>query len=121
MQNDFAARADWCVEPFSEANHPPVVSVVGPLDRTARPGETVKLAATATDPDADKLTYKWWHYREAGICDGTVEIVGSANAEASFTVPATATNGQTLHLICEVTDDGAPALTRYQRVIVTVH
>ena len=35
-------------------------------------------------------------------------------------VPADAMAGQTIHLIIEATDDGAPALTRYQRVVVTV-
>jgi hypothetical protein len=39
---------------------------------------------------------------------------------ATFTVPSDAQPGQTIHLILEVTDDGAPALTSYQRVIATV-
>jgi hypothetical protein len=39
---------------------------------------------------------------------------------AEFTVPRDAQRGQTIHLIYEVTDDGAPALTSYQRVIATV-
>ena len=39
---------------------------------------------------------------------------------ANSVVPPNATPGQTIHLILEVTDDGTPALTRYQRVIVTV-
>jgi hypothetical protein len=38
----------------------------------------------------------------------------------SFPVPADATLGSTIHLILEVTDNGTPALTRYQRVIVSV-
>jgi hypothetical protein len=35
-------------------------------------------------------------------------------------VPVNAVPGQTIHMILEVTDDGTPALTRYQRVVVTV-
>jgi hypothetical protein len=35
-------------------------------------------------------------------------------------VPADATPGQTIQLVLEATDDGRPALTRYQRVVVTV-
>ena len=27
IQNDFAVRADWCVKPYAEANHPPVVAL----------------------------------------------------------------------------------------------
>jgi hypothetical protein len=35
-------------------------------------------------------------------------------------VPADARDGDTIHLIAEVTDSGRPPLTRYSRVIVTV-
>jgi hypothetical protein len=29
-------------------------------------------------------------------------------------------SGETIHIICEVTDQGTPELTRYQRVIITI-
>ena len=29
FQADFQARLDWCVKPYSEANHPPVVRIRG--------------------------------------------------------------------------------------------
>jgi hypothetical protein len=35
-------------------------------------------------------------------------------------VPADAAAGQTIHIILEATDNGVPAMTRYQRVILTV-
>jgi hypothetical protein len=35
-------------------------------------------------------------------------------------VPADAKPGQTIHLILEATDSGTPALTRYQRVVLTI-
>jgi len=35
-------------------------------------------------------------------------------------VPSDAVEGQTIHLILEATDDGEPALTRYQRIVITV-
>jgi hypothetical protein len=31
-----------------------------------------------------------------------------------------ATAGQTIHIVIEATDDGTPALTKYQRVIIEV-
>ena len=80
LQNDFAARADWCVKEFAEANHAPVVKVDGALTREVKPGETVKLAATATDPDGDKLTFQWWQYSEADSAAATVTIAGSDSA-----------------------------------------
>ena len=121
LQNDFAARADWCVEPYARANHPPVVALAHAADLRARAGETVKLVAQGTtDPDGDELSYRWWQYRDAGTFAGSLEVRDSAKAAASFTVPAAAPKGETIHMICEVTDSGTPRLTRYQRVVVTV-
>ena len=66
MQNDFAARADWCVaDSFSKANHAPQVEIEEGLNVLAEPGETVTLHAKATDPDNDRIFYKWWRYFEA--------------------------------------------------------
>ena len=67
IQNDFAARADWCVKSFKEANHPPVVHLKNALDISAKPGNKIMLNATGTyDPDGNNLSYKWWQYEEAG-------------------------------------------------------
>jgi hypothetical protein len=121
LQNDFAARADWCVKPYDQANHPPLVKLAHPLDLKARPGEKVSLSAKGTtDPDRDQLVYKWWQYKDAGTCQGSVRIEDSGKQDASFTVPADARAGETIHIICEVTDTGTPPLTRYQRVVVTL-
>jgi len=37
-----------------------------------------------------------------------------------FQVPNDAAAGQTIQLILEATDNGTPALTRYQRLIVSI-
>jgi len=121
LQNDFASRADWCVKSFAQANHPPVVVLGHAADLEVRPGATVKLSTRGTsDPDGDKLEYRWWQYLEAGSYDGTIEIQDVGRQDASFTVPGDAGKGKTIHIICEVTDTGTPQLTRYQRVVVEV-
>jgi hypothetical protein len=121
MQNDFAARADWCVKPYDQANHPPVVKLDHALDLKVRPGNRVSLSAKGTtDPDGDELTYQWWQYQEADTYDGTVTIENPDHQQAALTVPNHAREGTTIHIICEVTDAGTPPLTRYQRVIMTV-
>lgn len=121
LQNDFAARADWCVKPYDEANHAPVVALAHDDDLSAAPGKTVKLSAKGTkDPDGDKLTYKWWQYREAGSYPGDITLESNDGMKSSFVVPKDAKKGETIHVICEVADDGVPALTRYARVIITV-
>lgn len=121
FQNDFAARADWCVKSYKEANHPPVVKRRGALDRIAKPGAEIKLNAKGTkDPDGDKLTYRWWQYTEADSYPGTVNIRNANNKKASFMIPADVRKGETIHIICEVKDSGTPQLTRYQRVVLTI-
>ena len=120
LQNDFASRADWCVKGYKEANHPPVVKLTSRGDLTAKPGDTIKLSAKGTDPDGDKLAYKWWQYTEADSYKGKVKIQNAGKDQASFVVPKNAAKGDTIHAICEVTDNGTPPLTRYGRVILNV-
>ncbi len=120
-QRDFAARLRWSVSPtFDDVNHPPRVRIRGSSNVSARPSETVRLEATVSDPDGDAVMVRWWQYVEAGGPSGRVTLSDSTVLATSFLVPATATLGSTIHLILEVTDNGTPALTRYQRVIVSV-
>jgi hypothetical protein len=124
-QNEFAARMDWCVKPVKEANHPPVAGfnndATGKAIRLdAEPGGRVKLtAAGSSDPDGDKLSYRWFVYREAGRYDGKVKVEGAEKAEAALGVPGDAA-GKVIHIVLEVTDDGTPPLRRYRRVVVAV-
>ncbi|SMF38531.1 Protein of unknown function [Alteromonadaceae bacterium Bs31] len=121
IQNDFAARVDWSDKPYDEANHQPVVKLAHALNFKAKPGATVALSAEGTsDPDGDTLAYAWWQYEEADSYDGSVAISNANQQEAAFVVPAGAEPGKTIHIICEVTDNGSPQLTRYQRVVVEV-
>ena len=122
-QNDFAARADWCISGFEECNHQPYASV-RTADYTVKAGETVELKGTASDPDGDILYPNWFVYTEAGRYEGgykAVMDVWKHNVmETSFTVPADAESGDVFNLVLEVSDDGAPSLTRYAQVIITV-
>ena len=120
LQNDFAARADWCVKNYNEANHAPVVKLNQAENISGKPGDLVKLNGSATDPDGNELTYHWWQYEEAGTYAGKIEIANSQSKNASFLVPPDAKSGNTIHVILEVKDSGSPPLTRYQRVIVAV-
>ena len=120
-QNDFAARMEWCVKPFDQANHEPVVKLTNPSNMEVKPGEKVSLSAKGTsDPDGNTLTYKWWEYEDADTYPGSVQIEDSDKQNASMTVPAGAKAGQTIQIICEVTDNGTPPLTGYRRVLMTV-
>lgn len=121
MQNDFAARADWCVKPFKDANHPPVVVLKHISDKQVSKGAEVRLSAVGTtDPDGDKLSYKWWHYIEAGTYLKSIQIEYSQKQNVSIVIPDDAKEGETIHIICEVSDNGTPSLTRYQRVVIHI-
>jgi hypothetical protein len=119
IQHDWAARADWMVKSYDDANHAPVVSTPH-LGMVMPPGRRVALSGSAMDPDGDAVTFNWWQYYEADTYGGKIAIDGADTRDASFVVPADATPGDTIHAILEVKDSGTPALTRYQRVVVTV-
>ncbi len=121
FQNDWAARADWCVKNYQHANHPPQVKLAHASDLTAQPGQEVKLSArNSTDPDGNQLSFKWWQYQEAGTYRGKLSVKNADAAEATFSAPDDARANDTIHLICEATDNGVPPLTRYQRVIIKI-
>lgn len=119
LQQEFAARADWCVLPYDKANHPPVVSLRHASRLTAKPGELINLHGVGTDPDDDKLSYKWWQYFEVDTYAGKISVKEPSSGKTSFIIPDDSKPGDAIHLILEVTDAGTPALTRYQRVVVT--
>jgi hypothetical protein len=120
-QRDFAARLRWTVTPtFSGANHPPKVSVTSGLNLAANPGATVRLTASATDPDGNALSSTWWQYADADTYPGTITFSAREALTTTFQVPLDAADGQTIHAILQVTDDGTPPLTSFQRAIVTV-
>lgn len=146
IQNDFAARVDWCLTDDDTAvNHAPSVSVEQGIDLEASAGDTVTLTAVGEDQDGDNLTYKWWRYFEADTYQDSditteqtadmldikrplgenevtdiIEIKNADKAEMSFVVPEDAKSGDTIHMVVEVQDDGTHQLKHYQRVIITV-
>jgi hypothetical protein len=67
------------------------------------------------------VTTKWWRWKDVDTYPGDVTIANPTSLAASFQVPSDAKAGQTIQLVLEGTDSGAPPLTRYQRVVVTVH
>ena len=128
-QNDFAARMDWTIKPYAEANHPPVARLNHANELTAKPGERVNLSAEgSTDPDGNALSYEWFYYGEPGTFTTSdsrsgqpLTIADATRPKASFVVPTSRVlrNG-TMHIVLAVTDAGTPRLTRYRRVIVDV-
>ncbi|MDJ1486245.1 DUF1593 domain-containing protein [Cytophagaceae bacterium YF14B1] len=119
-QQDFAARLKWSITPkYTNANHEPVVKIEGPLTILAGAGEKIRLKGAVSDPDGNVVSIKWWQF-QVGSYPQTVAISNPASKQIEVTIPKDAIPGQTIHLIFEATDNGTPALTRYQRVIIIV-
>ena len=124
-QNEFEARMDWCVKPLDQANHAPVAvcnaqAGTAPIEIAVDPGANVKLSAKgSSDPDGDKVSFKWWVYREAGSYWSAPAIQGGSTCEATITIPQDA-SGRTIHVILEVADSGKPSLTAYRRVVLSI-
>lgn len=119
-QNSFAARMKWAVTPtFAAANHEPAVMILGNRNIMANAGQKIKLNGFVSDPDGNQVSVKWWQM-PAGSFQSKVEILRADSLQAEVVVPKDANPGQTIHVVLEATDNGRPALTQYQRVIIEV-
>ncbi len=59
IQEDFAARADWCVKDFKQANHAPKITILDGAAKKAKAGSTIIVRTKTTDPDQNKVTCKF--------------------------------------------------------------
>jgi hypothetical protein len=117
---DFMERLQWAED--GEGNHNPIVVVNGhqgpsPLVIHAKAGETIRLdASQSSDPDFNAIVFLWWQQPEIGTTK--LIIKDTENPIINLNIPTDAA-GQTLHLICEVSDKGS-YLRSYQRIIISI-
>jgi len=116
-QEDFAARADWCIKSFKEANHAPQITVKEGMNMNAKAGAILTLHVTSRDPDGNEVKLKVWPYPEAGSGKADATL---SDGRITVKIPAEAKKGDTFHVVVEGTDTGSPALTRYRRVVITL-
>ena len=121
--NNFAARMDWANE--GKGNRNPIVVVnkmegIELLRVKAKKRENILLDASKSyDLENDELSFKWWIVPEAGTYTGEINLTKSGSDSIKLTLPSDS-SGKTIHIICEVTDNGSPKLTSYRRIVVQV-
>ena len=131
--NDFCARMQWAAE--GKGNRNPQVAVhvlngsaveesssVAPLRITAKAGETIRFdASKSSDPDGDALTFYWWQQPEIGTTKVTIDQSDQSIATLRIPTDTSMFNKKdTIHLICEVHDNGPFRLVAYRRIIITI-
>lgn len=118
LQNDFAARADWCISDYKSANHTPIIKAMAQKEIKVKAASKVKLICLASDPDLNQLSYKWWQYEEVGTFKGKVNIENTNSNNITIKLPEEIKPNETIHIIVEVSDNGKPKLTKYQRFVL---
>ncbi len=119
--NNFAARMDWAKD--GAGNRNPVIVLdgddgIGVMTKKPKRGATVTLDASQTsDPDGDKLIFKWWIQSDAGNYPGKVSLSNRNSNVLTVKVPHDSA-GKRIHVICEVIDDGEHNLSAYRRIII---
>ena len=119
--SDFMARMQWADE--GQGNHNPQVVINGSeglqsFSIEAKAGDTIRLDASKTmDPNGDKLSFLWWQQPEIGKTK--VAIAQPEESVITIQIPAE-TCKETIHIICEVHDDGPFHLVSYRRIQVHI-
>lgn len=121
FQNDFAARMDWCIKSYKDANHPPVAVLSHPEKLTVTSGEGFKLDAfDSHDSDGDNLSFLWFQYPEAGTYKKEIKLGPPENSHGIYGRAPKVEKEETVHIILKLTDKGVPSLSSYKRVIITI-
>lgn len=123
FQNDFAARMDWCIKDFKNANHNPDAVInddksIDVIYEKVKPGIEFSLDASgSSDPDGNDLFYEWWIYQEAGTYNKNLKIKNQSSTKANLIIPEDAA-GKEIHVILTLRDNGKPQLTSYRRIVL---
>ena len=130
--NDFCGRMQWADEGRGNLNPYVVYTLQTALQGAsiALSNDTITVAAKrgtsvtfrldaskSFDPDGDSLNFLWWQQPEIGQTKVTIDQPDQSIATIHVPVGAA---GDTVHLVCEVHDDGPFRLVSYRRIIISI-
>lgn len=119
--NNFVARMDWAKE--AEGNRNPIIVLnkddsLEPIHIEVKEEESINLDASESyDLENDELSFKWWTVPEASTYKKDIAITNTTASKITIDLP-TDLDKKSIHIICEVTDNGSPNLTSYRRIII---
>ncbi|MFM1912292.1 MAG: hypothetical protein RIR51_130 [Bacteroidota bacterium] len=117
MQMDFAARAEWCVKSFEEANHAPKIRIKEGNHHAIKIGDELNLTLMGNDVDQDEIKFSAFSYAEVGNGAANISVEGE---RLILSLPESATSGDEYHIVVEGQDNGSIPLKGYQRIILKV-
>ena len=122
FQKEWASRADWCVKPYEDCPHPPVINAKE-TEICAKPGETVSFSVCVKDADGKGVKTCWFLYRAGTQYSGKADdlrVWHLTEPETRFTVPKDAQEGDVFVFCLAAETEGFPSFTRYAEIAVHV-
>lgn len=123
-KNSFLNRLLYCVKPPDQVNREPIAVINSDHSSNiiriqTRPNRKIKLdASRSKDPDNNKLSFRWFYYREASSYAGEVPISNPSVPVQHVLVPEDIGEKE-IHIVLEVRDAAAVGLVSYRRVIIS--
>ena len=119
-QEDWAARARWCVCDYEHANHAPVVKL-SEYDINAEAGQSVTVKAAVSDPDGDDVTLSWEFYSNFSHYRGNEKLkLISDGSSVTVKLPADAEKGDWFSMILRARDNNERPMTTYGQAIIHI-
>jgi hypothetical protein len=124
VKNSFLNRLQYSIKNPEEVNHEPIAVINGDASNkiikiAAKPNKEIKLDASGSkDPDGNKISYRWFYYKEASDYPGEFSIQDPSLPVQNLILPKDLEDRK-IHIVLEIKDDASLELVSYKRVILS--